>query len=298
MSPDSTFSDTCDIPVTVADDWSGVTSSRKRRKIQNRLNQRAYRARNRHLKSSKQDGSRENLAATSLCQELMNFRSGSGGSIRMSDLKRLMDTVCVLQVHSEHNKSALQAFEVFARHCSANAPPHLEFLPILTQFHFTRALFVNVDVMGLSQNQMHDDALSPFNITGPWDTAMAPKLDSLPLALRPTELQVTIPHHPWIDLLPLPQFRDNILIALDNDLDEEALCQAFSGRTRSEPPGIIVWQDPWDPSGWEISEAFARSHGWLLKNCWALFDSTNKWRARRGERPLLPRRPSDVIQEV
>lgn len=32
-----------DVPVVDADDWSGVSSSRKRRQIQNRLNQRTYR---------------------------------------------------------------------------------------------------------------------------------------------------------------------------------------------------------------------------------------------------------------
>ncbi|KAK6222662.1 hypothetical protein LQW54_000843 [Pestalotiopsis sp. IQ-011] len=154
----------------------------------------------------------------------MIFRPGTGGCMQMSDLKRLMDTVCVLEVHPEHNKSALQAFDAFVRHCSVSAPPRLEFLPILTQFHFTRALLANLDAMGLSQNQMHDDdALSPFNTTGPWATVMAPRLDSLPHALRPTELQVAIPHHPWIDLLPLPQFRDTILLALAYGLDEEAL---------------------------------------------------------------------------
>lgn len=279
-----------DVPVVDADDWSGVSSSRKRRQIQNRLNQRTYRARNRRLK--------QNPATTSCCQELVTFRPGTGGCMQMSDLKRLMDTVCVLEVHSEHNKSALQAFEMFARLFSVSAPPRVELLPVLTQFHFTRALLANVDVMGLSQNQMHDDALSPFNTTGPWATVMAPKLESLPHALRPTELQVAIPHHPWIDLLPLPQFRDNILLALEGGLDEEALCQAFSGRTRSEPPGIVVWKVPWDPSGWEITEAFARSTGWLLRDCWALFDSTNKWRTCRGERPLFPPRPGSVVEEV
>ncbi|KAF7537282.1 hypothetical protein G7054_g3816 [Neopestalotiopsis clavispora] len=282
------------------DDWSGISSSNKRRKIQNRLNQRAYRARNRRLGVNKQDdGSRANTDIPLLHRELIQSGCGSSGCISMSDLKKLINSVTVMQVYSEETKSALQAFEAFAHHLSLHASPSLEFLPILTQFHFTRGLMANIEVMSLSQNQMHDDALSPFNTAGPLEQAVVvvggggigPRWDFLPRALRPTELQVAIPHHPWIDLLPSPQLRDNILLALENDLDEDDLCQAFSGRTKPAPPGVIVWKDPWVSDGWEISEALARSHGWILKDCWELFESTNKWRARRGERPLFPRRP-------
>lgn len=214
----------------------------------------------------------------------------------MGRLKKLIDTVCIFQARSEYNETVLRAFEACARYYYCNASPCLEFLPILTQFHFTRALITNIEVIGLSENQMHDDALSPFNTTGPWAAPMASKLESLPYALRPTDLQATILHHPWIDLIPLPQFRDNILKGLLENLDEDLLCQALSSRTRSRPPGIIVWQDPWDQNGWEITEAFIQSpYGWLLDNCWTLFESTNRWRASRGERLLFPCFPGGTV---
>lgn len=60
-----------------------------------------------------------------------------------------------------------------------------------------------------------------------------------------------------------------------------------SGSTRLGGSGIIVWSDPWDPAGWEITEPFACSWGWVIKNCYDLAHSTNQWRAKRNERPLF-----------
>lgn len=221
--------------------------------------------------------------------------SQPGVCIQIGDLKKLIDTISILEVRSKYNEAVLRAFEAYARYSYMNAQPRLEFLPILTQLNLTRALLANVEAMGLSQSQMHDDALSPFNTAGPLTALMSSRQVSLPQTLRPTSLQVAIPHHPWIDLIPIPPLRDNILKALTEHLDEESLCQAMSGRTRIQAPGVRVWRDPWDPSGWEVTEVFVQSYGWLLKDCWTVFESTNRWRVDRGERPLFPRRPSESI---
>ncbi|KAJ0114227.1 hypothetical protein J7T55_008065 [Diaporthe amygdali] len=168
-----------------SDDWSGVSDGCKRRKLQNRLNQRTH----------------QTMSQPGVC-------------IQIGDLKKLIDTISILEVRSKYNEAVLRAFEAYARYSYMNAQPRLEFLPILTQLNLTRALFANVEAMGLSQSQMHDDALSPFNTAGPLTALMSSRQVSLPQTLRPTSLQVAIPHHPWIDLIPIPPFRDNILKAL------------------------------------------------------------------------------------
>lgn len=51
-------------------------------------------------------------------------------------------------------------------------------------------------------------------------------------------------------------------------------------------PVLISWTDPWDPAGWEMTEAFLRRWGFLVKECHEMFVASNYWRAMRGEGPL------------
>lgn len=70
--------------------------------------------------------------------------------------------------------------------------------------------------------------------------------------------------------------------------DEDQLCNdlvEFKDIT-NEQTGLIVWSDPWDPTGWEVSKPFLGRWGWLVKGCVELLQSTNYWRALRGESPL------------
>jgi len=115
--------------------------------------------------------------------------------------------------------------------------------------------------------------------------------DTAPPSLRPTYLQKTIPHESWVDILPYPAMRDNILLNQD-DMDVDALCEDFvggmeKGLSEVESRGLILWGEPWREDGWEISEGFARKWSFLLKGCAALIDATNKWRETRGEERLV-----------
>ncbi|VUC28523.1 unnamed protein product [Clonostachys rosea] len=49
--------------------------------------------------------------------------------------------------------------------------------------------------------------------------------------------------------------------------------------------GLIVWGDPWDPSNWEVTEAFLRNWGWLLEGCSEIIHSTTRRNA--GEQQIL-----------
>lgn len=178
----------------------------------------------------------------------------------------------------------LQRFEAFAQQLYIVHSPQLTILPILSQFNLIRALLANMDTLSISSKQMGDDALSPFN---------SPRLNQhrtskrLPDGLQPTDLQSTTLHHPWIDLLPMPEMRDNLFRRGLDCFDEEKLCHALRGRIPDHDPGMLIWGESWDPNGWEVTEDFARTWGWTITGCWGLLRSTNSWRAKRGEKPLF-----------
>jgi hypothetical protein len=64
------------------------------------------------------------------------------------------------------------------------------------------------------------------------------------------------------------------------------LLTGMLGQEDGKDPGMLVWSDPWDPSGWELTERFVKKWSFLVQGCHDLFRSTNYWRKIRGERPL------------
>ncbi|GAP83895.2 hypothetical protein SAMD00023353_0503150 [Rosellinia necatrix] len=280
------------------DDWSGVTNKQQRKRIQNRRNQRTYRAKKRaacndELEGSNQDASVQTqpLASTALVYR----QSGPGLSPEMSDEEaveaviRATSSVNILAPDSELNRWIMQRFEEYAVRNYVARSQKLNILPSLSQFNFIRALLTNVDVLGLSAADMHDDALSPFNVVAESVrvSSQHERLSQLPMGLRPTDLQRGTPHHPWIDLLPIPAMRDNIFRPGFDSFDEEQLCHDMRGAIPGQNPGVLVWGDPWDADSWEVTEEFVKSWGWVVANCWDLLRSTNRWRTRRGEEPLF-----------
>lgn len=65
--------------------------------------------------------------------------------------------------------------------------------------------------------------------------------------------------------------------------------EALKTYTPSSTPelGILSWSDPWDISGWEVTERFVSRWAFLLQGCPDVVESANKWRALRGEDPLV-----------
>lgn len=204
---------------------------------------------------------------------------------------RIINLVKILEPHWEGNQLVLQRFETFATSSYAAHIRALNILPSLSQFNFIKALFANIEVFGLSDEEMDDEALSPFNkVLGPFPVqpeVTKARFANLPTSLQPTDLQHATPHHPWIDLLPMPALRDNILRQDVDSFDEEELCHAMRGNAPERNAGMLVWRDPWDPTGWEVTEEFITSWGWVIVGCADLIHSTNSWRVRRGEKSLF-----------
>lgn len=172
----------------------------------------------------------------------------------------------------------LSLLESAARAAYDSRSPRTDILLGLTQLNVYRALVANIEVLGLTASEMHDEALSPFSMSYTYH----PRLDRLPGPLKPTTIQRSVPHHPWLDLLPDTTLRNNlILLDAAGLLDEDQCCIDMCSRY-----GVIVWKDPWDPQGWEVTPAFLEKWRLALTGCWNLFQSTNYWRERRGERKI------------
>lgn len=166
--------------------------------------------------------------------------------------------------------------------------PTSDHLLTLTKVNVFRAFGQNMTLIGLSLDSLDDDAISPFNI-GTASGESPVDDDTIPVNLRPTKLQKTIPHHPWLDFFPLPKMRDNLIQAGD-EWDDEELCHDIMGfwNTASKgEAGLLVWGDPWDIRNWEVTEPFLKKWQWVVRGCPQLMDATNAWRTKRGEKLIF-----------
>jgi hypothetical protein len=198
--------------------------------------------------------------------------------------------VCTMGRPSKQTKFRRLTEQAIAEYVSGSLRPGR--LPGLIQVNVFNALARNAAALRVSKDWLLCEAISPFNLHGPGLGSLAAALTSSPScpdSLRPTALQLSIPHHPWIDLLPVAHLRDNILYATEISAvcDEDDLCyDMVEVSSESDKASLIVWGEPWDPRGWEISVAFLRKWGGLLKGCPEMLEATNYWRQKRGDTRL------------
>jgi hypothetical protein len=185
---------------------------------------------------------------------------------------------------SERTEQFILHFSAWLHEEYLRGSPRADTLLSLVQFNMTRALVANAKILGITKRLMSRQARSRFASTGV-ETAF---IDSLPPSLQPTIFQLTIPHHSWIDLIPVPEIRDNLLHLDVNSYDAAQLCRDMRGfqEVAGGRGGVAVWGQSWDPHGWEISPAFAQKWPWVVQRCERLLKSTNYWRGIRGEPPL------------
>lgn len=84
------------------------------------------------------------------------------------------------------------------------------------------------------------------------------------------------------------------MILGEGTFDEDDLwCDVIGGLYEGCPDsaaaqkGIVAWNPPWDYNGWELSEAFLRKWAWAFKGCEDMLEATNRWRAKREEKPII-----------
>jgi hypothetical protein len=273
----------------VGDDWTGITSTEERRKLQNRLNQRAW-SKYCHITFSNIVLIYNYVGRRQAAGPLPSPTSQESGQISLASSTTAIPTSAedegsrVCNTNIEAIQNLVEEYANAAYRDYILGLPLVSRLLTLVQFNVFRAFLNNTSTIGFTLEWLDGDAISPFG-----DPGYSYLNATCPANMLPTQLQLTISHHPWVDLLPSPVMRDNILLALENDWDDTNLCKdlvEFSQEPK-EMTGFIIWGEPWDIGGWEVTEGFLSKYAWCIRGCPELLRSTNHWRETRGEKWLF-----------
>ena len=180
------------------------------------------------------------------------------------------------------NDVATSSTRPMAATIGSNFPISSDHRMTLILFNVHRATHLNLSLLAPYASKSTSD-LPPLN------PPLFQRPAALPPSLVPTELQRTVKHPAWIDAVPLPQMRENFILALGK-FHYDSLCADLlrgGADDHVEHQGVMVWADPWDIKGWEITESFAKKWGFMLKGCDELFEASNSWRKGRGEEALV-----------
>lgn len=165
------------------------------------------------------------------------------------------------------------------------------------------ASFINVD---------HNTPVRSDEFTLCHIAVVRPTHQAIPSSLVPTQLQMNSPHPTWMDVIPFPRIRDNLikrqnlfhhmnfLEDLIGDVDfftrsEDELtlpaaswdCQGEDGdQTDHDTKGLVLWGEPYLKESWEVSSRFLGKWAWTTEGCEEIIDISNGWRVTRGEDPL------------
>ncbi|KAF4974808.1 hypothetical protein FZEAL_8332 [Fusarium zealandicum] len=273
------------------DDWSGVTDAASRRRLQNRLNVRAY-----LLFAGRRRALESQAKAT-------DFTATISGTIkREPEIPCWVENEQVIRLLPASAASAInrsqtplipqRSTSIVPTKSSQKGvafPLSSDHLIILLQFNVLRASLANRElILPLGSSPVAEcSAAAKYVLPYPSTPGVVPP------SLLPTALQGKIPHEGWLDIIPHPVWRDNVLLALghfdEDDVWSDIMGGLFEGFPESEIEhrGVIAWSPPWDPSGWELSEGFVRKWTWMFRGCEDLLATTNKYRQSRGDKPIV-----------
>ncbi|KAL2066447.1 hypothetical protein VTL71DRAFT_2518 [Oculimacula yallundae] len=216
-------------------------------------------------------------------EDLLNMFDAATGQSHIKYSERARTALACVRGKLD-DRAVVQKLQLWANHRFTMGSPGRDQVLVLIKLNVFRALMCNSITLGIPSDViMEDDAISTFFP----QTVSVSRILTLPKDLRPTESQTRVTHHPWIDCLPVPQMRENLIHAGDT-FDDMQLCGDLIGlfSTGTGRTGIVVWGEPWEVAGWEVTEEFLKFWGWTIKGCWDLFESTNRWRRERGDQEL------------
>ncbi|KAL4792439.1 hypothetical protein BDV19DRAFT_400536 [Aspergillus venezuelensis] len=305
----------------LTDPCSTAAPDKKRRKrVQNRLHQRAFRIRQRHKEGLVPKRPRKNQSYQVARWRLDEEQAASS----VNDLASCGDFV---STNPSKNNPPDQCSEA-----TWFPLPLDQQLLHLIQYNVCRGLYKNKEVIQRLTMQYcinANDQTKAFLQTSsyPSYTVILPTATiDLPKSLAPTTIQMNIAHSSWINILPFPKLRET-LIQYEFEFDHSELVRDLVGNLinsnlfLSIPPtlrkipavadkqiitqhhgadnvdgkvtspttqaSLIVWGEPYSAENWEATPGFIRKWAWALANCQKLIDSTNHWRRERGEDPVF-----------
>lgn len=88
----------------------------------------------------------------------------------------------------------------------------------------------------------------------------SPAGSHIPETLQPTSLQLTTIHPLWIDRFPFPRMRDNTITLLGLIQEDDFLRDLFCMESFEIKPNAA----PWDPAAWKIGKSFQEKWGYLF----------------------------------
>lgn len=172
----------------------------------------------------------------------------------------------------KHNSSALSR--------AAGFNPYANNLRIGRISYFA-SIFMNASGLGFDfWHYLDEDSTSPLYEPNQIEASeselqalLATKYAGVPKDLKPVGAQITKKHHPYLDVLPFPMFRQRAIAAATTDpplLDEDDLCidlMLNDGLVCWGSPGGHTSMDmgtPWDMRSWEAKPWFLKKWWWLV----------------------------------
>lgn len=142
-------------------------------------------------------------------------------------------------------------------------------------------VFYNCMKIGLSIEEL----MKP-TCQSPWYSPMSAMpssvlmLERIPPDLIPTPAQIRFPHHPFIDTIPFPWFRERAITLGSMDPPAYNRSELKKDVLRG---GFVVWRSrgkeeglPWDRRSWEVRPWFWEKWSWLIEEQGRL-EQQSKW---------------------